>query len=339
MKRDSVSLITFSKLSLAAGVEREGGGSREEGCGWDRASHRARPGRERERQNEVKGRSWRDQTGLGRTEDEREAGDGWRPRRGKTELWERGWRVGRWAWRPGGAGPKAGGWLPSGASAAAAHSPRNPPRAVHLPPPPEVRAVTVVLKIILLLETGSPGVRAASGAGPRAPRRGQVRGGRPGGLHSWFSMRCISSLMLRAVFPPHPCRGGRPSLSCQGGVLLHGLALPLPPHDGTLMGDKCRDYRGCVRERRAGAPAGREGSGDQRGGRADREKTQLQDGTETPASPRQADRRRWGQGCRRGGDMTRDRENGAIRLGETAGRDQSEMCAMAQRSSFLKKVF
>ena len=69
-----------------------------------------------------------------------------------------------------------------------------------------------------------------------------------------------------------------------------------------ILSSSYRDEAGCVRRRAGGAPAGREGSGDQRGGRADREKTQLQDGTETPASPRQADRRGWGRGCRLGGD-------------------------------------
>lgn len=113
-------------------------GEAERRDGWDRASHRARPGRERERQNEVKG-SWRDWgRGLGtRTEDEREAGDGWRPQR--EDRARRGWRVGRWAWRPGrrSRGPRPGGWLPlPGPLRRPRHSPRNPPRAAGSPPSP-----------------------------------------------------------------------------------------------------------------------------------------------------------------------------------------------------------
>ena len=100
--------------------------------------------------------------------------------------------------------------------------------------------------------------------------------------------------MLRAVLSSSSPSGRRgPSLSAREVSSSTALRSRFrPPMDGTLMGDKCRDYRdeaGCVRRRAGGAPAGREGSGDQRGGRADREKTQLQDGTETPASPRQAE--------------------------------------------------
>lgn len=98
--------------------------------------------------------------------------------------------------------------------------------------------------------------------------------------HSWLSMRCISSLMLRAVLSSSAPSGWRgPSLSDRE-VSSSTAALRSrfrPPMDGTLMGDKCRDYRGeagCMRRGWAGRPQGEAGPA---GRGTDREETQLHD--------------------------------------------------------------
>lgn len=114
--------------------------------------------------------------------------------------------------------------------------------------------------------------------------------------HSWLSMRCISSLMLRAVLSSSAPSGWRgPSLSDRE-VSSSTAALRSrfrPPMDGTLMGDKCRDYRGeagCMRRGWAGRPQGEAGPAE--GGQTEKRHSYMT-GTETGRHTRT------GQGCGR----------------------------------------
>lgn len=189
-------------------------------------------------------------------------------------------------------GPGRAGYLSR--ASAAARSPRNPPRAAGSPPlSSQVRLSQPSSKSYLSRDRSPASGRASGAAAPAAGRCG-----RPARADSTLVQHAASLVDAegRCSPPSSPVVGRRPATLCQGGVLPHGLcASPLAPHGRDLMGDKCRDYRGCVRRSGRGRrPGGRE-AGTSEGGRTERRHS-YKTGTETPASPRQADRRRWGQG-------------------------------------------
>lgn len=86
----------------------------------------------------------------------------------------------------------------------------------------------------------------------------------------------------------------------------------------------------------AGREGGKRGPAGRAGGQREDTVTRRNRNTSITETGRQT---RVGPGLQTRRRQTRDRENRAVRSGEMAGRDQSEMCGMAQRSSFLKKVF
>jgi len=80
--------------------------------------------------------------------------------------------------------------------------------------------------------------------GPRSALAAEVRSSR---THSWFSILCISSLILMAVVSSSSSSSGFREASLSDSEVSSSLTCLRsrfrPTEAGTLTGDKCRDYR------------------------------------------------------------------------------------------------
>lgn len=288
--------------------------------GWDRTSHRARPGKERERERmRLKE--------AGETEDE-DWGQGLRTRgkqvtdgghRGKTELeGASGWEDGPGAWG-GGAGSQGRevGYLSRGLCSGQGIAREILPEQQGLLRLLPSQAVTVVLKIILPprdREPGRQGCRRGGGCGGSG--LGQARGGRADSQLVQHALHLLVDAEGRALLLV-PVGAARPVTLRQGGVLLRGLALPLPPpHGRDLNGRQVQrlQRRGRVREEKGGGrrPGAREARTSGKGGRTERRHSYDTEQKHQHHRDRQTDAGGAGAADE---EETEGRENGAVRSG------------------------
>lgn len=121
------------------------------------------------------------------------------------------------------------------------------------------------------------------GLEPGSTPRAEVQSSR---THSWFSILCISSLILMAVVSSSSSSSGFREASLSDSEVSSSLTCLRsrfrPTEAGTLTGDKCRDYRNEagseVRGRRLGGDGGeRNGGGTERRGKRERQKERKEE--------------------------------------------------------------